>query len=440
MGGQVTSPALVGRARELAVLDAALGRADGGASAVVLLGGEAGVGKTRLVTEFAAGQVGTGTRVLIGGCVPLADGELPFAPAVEALRDLVGQLGVERVRALAGPSWPELARLLPALGDPGRAGAMPPPEPTDQARLFELLIGLLGALADQAALILVVEDLHWADRSTRDLLAFLARNLRRQRVVLVATHRSDEPERPWLGPFLAELGRAGAERLELDRLGRAESAAQMAAIRGAMPPLALVEGVFARAEGNPFFTEELLAATHTGPAGLPATLHDLLRGRIQAVSEPARQVLRVAAVVGRRAPHRLVAAVAGLDDRRLDQALREAVAGKLLATRPGGTATSSGTPCSGRSPTPTCCRASGPGSTARSRPRSPPIPDGPAAPAPPWPPSSPTTGRPPGTWSAPCRPRSRPASRPSGPTPSPRPTGSSSAPWSCGPRCRGRPT
>ena len=336
MGGQVTSPALVGRMRELAALDTALGRADGGASVVVLLGGEAGVGKTRLASEFAARQAGNGTRVLLGGCVPFADGELPFAPAVEALRDLVGQVGVERVRALAGPSWPELARLLPALGDPGHAGPMPPPEPTDQARLFELLLGLLGALADQATLVLVVEDVHWADRSTRDLLAFLARNLRRQRVVLVATHRSDEPERPWLGPFLAELGRAGAERLELDRLGRAESAAQMAAIRGAMPPVKLVEGVFARAEGNPFFTEELLAATDAGPAELPATLHDLLRGRIQAVAEPARQVLRVAAVVGRRAPHRLLAAVAGLDDPRLDQALREAVAGKLLVTRPGG--------------------------------------------------------------------------------------------------------
>jgi predicted ATPase len=104
MGSQVTSPALVGRARELAALEAAQGRADGGASVVVLVGGEAGVGKTRLVTEFAGRQAGTGTRVLVGGCVPFADGELPFAPAVEALRELVGQVGVERVRALAGPS------------------------------------------------------------------------------------------------------------------------------------------------------------------------------------------------------------------------------------------------------------------------------------------------------------------------------------------------
>jgi hypothetical protein len=280
-------------------------------------GGEAGVGKTRPVTEFAARQAGTGARVLVGGCVPFADGELPFAPAVEALRDLVGQVGAEPVRTLAGPSWPELARLLPALGGPDRAGPAPTPEPTDQLRLFELLLGLLGALAEEAALVVVVEDVHWADRSTRDLLAFLARNLRRRRVVLVVTHRSDESGRRWLGPLLAELGRAGAERLELDRLGRAESAAQMAAILGAAPPADLLDGVFARAEGNPFFTEELLAAALAGPGALPASLHDLLRGRIQAVSEPARQALRVAAVVGRRAPHRLLAAVAGLDDPRL---------------------------------------------------------------------------------------------------------------------------
>ena len=274
--------------------------------------------------------------MLVGGCVPVADGGLPFAPAVEALRDLVGQLGVEAVRALAGPSWPELARLLPALGDPDRDGpAGAPAEATDQVRLFELVLGLLAALAERAVLVLVVEDVHWADRSTRDLLSYLARNLRRRRVVLLVTHRSDEPGSPWLGPFLAELGRAGAGRVELARFGRAESAAQMAAILGGAPPAGVVDGVFARAEGNAFFTEELLAAAHTGSGELPTTSSDLLRGRIQGVSEPARQALRVAAVIGRRAPHRLLAAVAGLDGGRLDEALREAVAGKLLVTRPG---------------------------------------------------------------------------------------------------------
>ena len=274
--------------------------------------------------------------MLVGGCVPVADGGLPFAPAVEALRDLVAQVGVEPVRALAGPSWPELARLLPALGDLDLAGAGDAPaEATDQVRLFELLLGLLAALAERAVLVLVVEDVHWADRSTRDLLSYLARNLRRQRVVLLVTHRSDEPGSPWLGPFLAELGRAGAGRVEVTRFGRAESAAQMAAILGGAPPAGVVDGVFARAEGNAFFTEELLAAASTGSGVLPATSSELLRGRIQGVSEPAGQALRVAAVIGRRAPHRLLAAVAGLDGRPLDEALREAVAGKLLVSRPG---------------------------------------------------------------------------------------------------------
>jgi DNA-binding CsgD family transcriptional regulator len=337
MGGQAASPAFVGRASELAALDRALEQARGGAAAVLLVGGEAGVGKTRLVTEFAARQAGNGTRVLVGGCVPVADGGLPFAPAVEALRDLVTQLGVDPVRALAGPSWPDLARLLPALGGPdrSRAGAGPSPDATDQVRLFELVLGLLAALAEQAALVLVVEDVHWADRSTRDLLAYLARNLRRQRVVLLVTHRSDEPGSPWLGPFLAELGRAGGRRVEVARFGRAESAAQMAAILGGAPPAGVVDGVFARAEGNAFFTEELLAAARNESGVLPATSSELLRGRIQGVSEPARQALRGAAVIGRRAPHRLLAAVAGLDGRRLDEALREAVAGKLLVVRPG---------------------------------------------------------------------------------------------------------
>jgi DNA-binding CsgD family transcriptional regulator len=242
---------------------------------------------------------------------------------------------VEEVRSLAGPSWPELARLLPALGRPDRAGPAPPPEATDQVRLFEGLLGLLGALAERDVLVVVLEDVHWADHSTRDLLAFLARNLRRRRVLLVVTHRSDEPDRRWLGPLLAELGRAGAERLELARLDRAESAEQMAGILGAAPPADLRDGVFARAEGNPFFTEELLAATRAGSGEPPATLHDLLRGRVQAVSEPARRVLRVAAVVGRWAPHRLLAAMAGPDAGRLDEALREVVAAQLLVTRPG---------------------------------------------------------------------------------------------------------
>src|SRR5215216_6646506 len=332
MGRRVASAAFIGRRGELGALKAALARAVDGDPAMVLVGGEAGIGKTRLVSELTAACAADGTRVLTGGCVPVGEGSLPYAPVVEVLRALVAELGPDTVRELVGPSWPELARLAPGLGrpqaDPDGHGA--------QSRLFELLLGLLGRLGEQAPLILVVEDLHWADRSTRELLGFLVRNLRWERLLLVVTYRSDEPDPDRLGPYLAKLDRGGrVQRLELTRLDQATTVAQLTGILDAIPAADLVEAVFVRSEGNPFFTEELLAAVRAGSGELPATLRDLLRGRVQTLPDQARQVLTVVAVAGRRVPHPLLAAVAGTDDRRLDQALRAAVAHQLLVTRPG---------------------------------------------------------------------------------------------------------
>jgi tetratricopeptide (TPR) repeat protein len=270
--------------------------------------------------------------VLAGGCVPVGDSALPYAPIVEALRALVAEVGAAAVRELVGPSWPELARLLPALGAPDPGG---PPGQAAQARLFELVLGLLDRLGEQAPLMLVVEDVHWADQSTRDLLAFLVRNLRRERVLLVVTYRNDEPGQQRLGPWLAELDRGGpVQRLELPRLDRAQTVAQLTGILGATPADDLADGVFVRSEGNPFFTEELLAVVRSGSRELPATLRDLLRGRIDASSEPAKEVLAVVAVAGRQMPHRLLAAVVELDDRQLVEALQAAVASRLLVTVP----------------------------------------------------------------------------------------------------------
>jgi DNA-binding CsgD family transcriptional regulator len=329
MGGRVVSPTLVGRVEELAVLEAAQGRTANGEPAVVLVEGEAGIGKTRLVFEAADRCRTAGARTLAGGCLPVGGGGLPYAPIVEALRPLPTELGVGAVRELIGPSWSELAYLLPTLGQPpsGPAGQ------AAQARLFELLLGLLGRLGDQAPVILVVEDLHWADRSTHELLAFLVRNLRSERLLLVVTYRSDEPNPDRLGPYLAELDRSGrVERLELTRLDRAATVTQMTRILGAAPGADLVDAVFVRSEGNPFFTEELLAAVRAGSGGLPVTVRDLLRGRVKGLPEQPRRVLEVAAVAGRQVPHRLLAAVTGLDDRELDGALRQAVTQQLLVT------------------------------------------------------------------------------------------------------------
>jgi predicted ATPase len=318
MGGRVASPTFVGRLEELQAFEAARRRAADGEPAVVLVGGEAGVGKTRLVAELTNRCVADGTRVLAGGCVPVGEGALPYAPIVEALRTLVAEVGAAAVRELVGPAWPELARLLPALGAPDRSG---PPGQAAQARLFELLLGLLGRLGEQAPLVLVVEDVHWADQSTRDLLAFLVRNLRWERILVVVTYRNDEPGQQQLGPYLAELDRGGpVQRLELPRLDQAQTVAQLAGILGTAPTTELVDAVFARSEGNPFFTEELLTVERYGSRELSATLRDLLRGRVQTLPEPARQVLNVVAVAGRRMPHRPLAAVAGLDDRQVDGA------------------------------------------------------------------------------------------------------------------------
>src|SRR5215218_6674990 len=287
MGGRVASPTFVGRVEELQVLEAASRRAADGEPAVVLVGGEAGVGKTRLIAELTSRCARDGTRVLAGGCVPVGDGALPYAPIVEALRALLADLGTSAVRELVGPSWPELARLLPALGEPDHTVL---PDQAAQARLFELVLGLLGRLGEQTPLVLVVEDLHWADRSTRDLLAFLARNLRRERVLLVVTYRNDEPGQQQLGPYLAELDRGrSVERIELARLDQIQTRAQLVGILEAVPAAELVDAVFVRSEGNPFFTEELLAVVRAGSGALPATVRDLLRGRVQALpSWPSR--------------------------------------------------------------------------------------------------------------------------------------------------------
>jgi hypothetical protein len=191
------------------------------------------VGKTRLAAELTARCAADRTKVLTGGCVPVGGDGLPFAPIMEALRPLPEEFGADTVREFAGPSWRELARLLPALGEPeaGPAGQVA------QVRLFELLLGLLARLSEQTPVALVVEDLHWADQSTRDLLALLVRNLRRERVLLVVSYRSDEPVWVWLGSFLAGLDRGGpVQRLELSRLDRAETVAQSAGILKAAPP------------------------------------------------------------------------------------------------------------------------------------------------------------------------------------------------------------
>ena len=209
--------------------------------------------------------------------------------------------------------------------------------------MFDAVRALLLRRAERSPVVVVLEDLHWADRSSRDLVAFLARTLRSGRVTLVASYRSDELHRRHpLRPLLAELVRLpGVERLELAPFSRAELAEHLEAIAGAPLPADQVERIYARSEGNPFYAEQLLAAgAGDAEVALPSTLADVLLARVQALSEPAQQVLRVAAVAGRRVSHRLLAEVAGWPEAELEQGLREAIgAGVLVADSNTGTYT-----------------------------------------------------------------------------------------------------
>ena len=180
-------------------------------------------------------------------------------------------------------------------------------------------------------MLLLIEDLHWADRSTRAALAFLARSLVAERVLVVGSYRPDELHRRHpLRPLLAELERdPRARRVALEPLTRDELADQLADILGAPPDAELLERLWTRSGGNPLYCEELLAAGLDGRGAAPDTLRDALMLRVERLSEPAQELLRLVAV-GQRADHPLLAETSGLDERALRDALREAVDGHIL--------------------------------------------------------------------------------------------------------------
>ena len=294
--------------------------------AAVLVGGEAGVGKSRLVAELTA-RLLQPALVVTGQCFDLVDRALPFGPIVQMLRALHSQLDDATLRSVIGPALDELAALVPELHGTPRAGI-------DVAALFEQLRGVFERLAEHVPTLLVLEDLHWADRSTLDLFVFLVRSLRGVPLVLVATYRSDDLHRRHpLRAVLAELDRAGVvERVDLPRFDRDEVRELVTAIIGHEPAVELVDRTYARSDGNAFFAEELLAAGDECVEELSPSLRDILLARIDRLSEDAQHVLRCAAVIGRSADHRLLAATAGLDDDALRAGLREAVTQQVLVT------------------------------------------------------------------------------------------------------------
>ena len=315
------------------MLQGALARANTGVGSVVLIGGEAGIGKSRLISELAGRADRDGVVVLVGECLPLGDAELPFAPLLAALRGL----GDEREPVAVQPqsvekSDSELAELSIARD----SGVSPFPVESSQRALFDRLIALLQSVARAKTLLLVIEDFQWADRSTRDFVSFLVRAARQERIALVISYRSDALDRHHpLRSFLLELERSGrATRIELARFTRAELREQVAGILDAPPPAALVDRLLERSEGNPFFTEELLASSQEAGAPLPESFRQMLLARVDEYPRGVREVLQIAAVAGRTVDHAVLAAVSDLSEASLDRTLREAVDGHLLTHDP----------------------------------------------------------------------------------------------------------
>lgn len=329
--GRVASPTFIARDEQLARLLAAFERARGGTAGVVVIAGEAGVGKSRLLAEFASRVRAAGGQAFTGGSIEFHEA-LPYAPVIEALRPVVATADEGLLERVVGGSGGDLGRLFPQLerdSEPQPAGT----EPRGQSRLFEQLLDLVGRLAREAATLLALEDLHWADASTQDFFSFLVRNLTAERIVLVATYRDDEVDRRHpLHLRLAQLERdRRIERIELSRFGRDDFERQLAGIRGRAVPGALADRIFERSGGNPFFTEELLAseaATDTGD--VPTSVREALLTRVDRLSGDAQRLLTVAAVAGRDAEADLLVAVSGLAREPVERALREAVGAHVL--------------------------------------------------------------------------------------------------------------
>jgi DNA-binding CsgD family transcriptional regulator len=303
----MTGTGLVGRAAELAALaEAARHAADQGA-AVVFVAGVAGIGKTRLVREFTARR-----HAVEGACLELGAGTLPYAPFIAVTRALVGEIGpAAAAEMLPGGGRQGLAHWLRELGEPASAEH-------GKQRLFEDVLILIERAAPVTV---VIEDLHWADASSLELLAFLVRNLRRRGVLLIVTYRPGEADRG----LIASLSR-GHYRIEPAPLNADEIAMLLTARLGHAPGAGVAREIHRRSEGIPLFAEALAdGGTQAG---------DLLLAGVRALPDGTQQILRAAAIAGNPASHRLLAMVTGADG--LDELLRPAVDRQILVATPTG--------------------------------------------------------------------------------------------------------
>ncbi|HEX4745229.1 MAG TPA: AAA family ATPase, partial [Candidatus Limnocylindria bacterium] len=348
--GQLLCPVVVGRRAERERFAAALAAAVGGAGQTVVVGGEAGVGKSAFVREAQDRAAAAGCRVLVGLTLQ-ADAGLPYGPFVSAVRSGFRGLDRDELGRVLRQSAPDLAELFPELGRIERAEA---PSSLERHRLAVAFQHLLRAFAREAPLLVVLEDLHWADETSLELLQHLARELRDERALVLATYRSDEMHRRH--PFLRVLAELQRERLvteiALRRLTPDETKELIRETFAASDPDVSVsdefrDAIYARSEGSPFFTEELLKAlvesggiyfrTDTGwgrkpiaELEIPGSIREAVRTRVDRLSAEARDTLSAASVIGQRFSFDLLRTVRGVDEQVIETHVREFIELQLV--------------------------------------------------------------------------------------------------------------
>ena len=344
-GGSLSSPLLVGREPESRTLASALAALLDGHPRVVVISGEAGIGKTRLIDDCLR-RAGPALRVLRCECLALGSA-IPYLPFAELLRDLVRQVPPTTLAGILGPARAELARLLPDLvapasGPAGGGASAGGSDDLDRLRLYEAFLRVAERVAAEHPTVFVLEDVQWIDSASLELLSFLAHGLRQrnQAMVIVSVRPDDLEGRDAVLTLLADLGRdSSADRIELAPLSTEGTRELLTAILGESPRDALVEEVHTRSDGNPLFIEELLAASADPrtEGTVPPKLRDFMAVRLAHVPEDVLAVLRIAAAAGRTIDDRLLVAASGLSTDQVQRAVRAAVDDHILVRSPGQT-------------------------------------------------------------------------------------------------------